>query len=351
MNKQNEQLLTRLFNLNLIQELPPSTGRSEPPWYLKALLAFTGWLAALFLLLSVVLGIGLEVILSNTVIILLIGMAFMGGALIMFFTITGDFFEHLALVLSLAGQVLTIFALVDIFEISPWSATVLLEIALIIIMPDFIHCVLSTLFAAIAMIFLLQYIFLCSIILFMAAWVWLNEFKFPKISKKMRAAGYGLILALISLKFFISIPQLLELLSYADNIIYSVSLYWSAEFITLAAALYVVLKLLKRHCIPFHGRGGILAIAVTLLLCAVSLKALGISYGIVIILLGFSASNRVLLGMGIISLLIYMSYYYYLLDTTLLVKAQILFITGIILLTGRWIMGCILSGREEIIDV
>jgi uncharacterized membrane protein len=64
----------------------------------------------------------------------------------------------------------------------------------------------------------------------------------------------------------------------------------------------------------------------------------------VIMLLGFSASNRILLGLGIIALLFFVSSYYYLLDSTLLVKATTLLSVGVILLGTRWGLSKLLPG-------
>ena len=72
------------------------------------------------------------------------------------------------------------------------------------------------------------------------------------------------------------------------------------------------------------------------MLCLVSLEARGITVGLMILLLGFANSNRVLMGLGIIGLLFYISTYYYLLDTTLLNKSLSLLVIGAVLLAWRW---------------
>jgi uncharacterized membrane protein len=67
----------------------------------------------------------------------------------------------------------------------------------------------------------------------------------------------------------------------------------------------------------------------------------------VIICFGFFCANRVLLGLGIVSLLFYISSYYYLLDTTLLDKSQSLLVVGLILLFVRWLMHTIIPVQNE----
>ncbi len=102
--------------------------------------------------------------------------------------------------------------------------------------------------------------------------------------------------------------------------------------------IYVVWRLLQRlnHRLPEPL--AITALVCTVILSAVSIEAPGITAGMMILLLGFAGSNRVLMGLGIVSLLFYISSYYYLLDATLLDKARTLLVTGVVLLLVRWVM-------------
>jgi uncharacterized membrane protein len=65
-----------------------------------------------------------------------------------------------------------------------------------------------------------------------------------------------------------------------------------------------------------------------------------------IVLLGFANANRVLAGLGIASLLVYVSSYYYLLDVTLLAKSAVLAATGAALLGARWIVLNVVMPKE-----
>jgi uncharacterized membrane protein len=57
-----------------------------------------------------------------------------------------------------------------------------------------------------------------------------------------------------------------------------------------------------------------------------------------IVVLGYANGNRVLAGLGIAGLLLYVSAYYYLLELTLLHKSAVLAATGLVLLTARWVV-------------
>ena len=78
------------------------------------------------------------------------------------------------------------------------------------------------------------------------------------------------------------------------------------------------------------------------------MQAQGLMTGVMIVLLGFAASNRVLLGLGIIALLFFISSYYYLLQNTLLDKSITLLILGVILIIGRSIMTKLLPEEKNI---
>lgn len=105
-----------------------------------------------------------------------------------------------------------------------------------------------------------------------------------------------------------------------------------------AVALYLVWQLLQRHGLGISRRVSFAALLGAFLVCAVSVEVQGITVGMAILMLGFAGANRVLSGLGMVSLLGCISAYYYLLDTTLLVKAQTLLIVGVVLLVLRWLM-------------
>lgn len=65
MDKSIDPLWTQLTEHNLVSGEEPSSKELSSPWYIKLLLAFSGWLAALFLLLFI--SAGLTVIFKSTI--------------------------------------------------------------------------------------------------------------------------------------------------------------------------------------------------------------------------------------------------------------------------------------------
>jgi uncharacterized membrane protein len=119
------------------------------------------------------------------------------------------------------------------------------------------------------------------------------------------------------------------------------------ELLIGVVALYVVRQLLRRYAQGVSTRTAVTALLATLLLCAVSMEVRGISVGMLIMLLGFAGSNRILLGLGIVSLLFYISSYYYLLEASLQAKSLSLLLIGLTLLVIRLLIPALLPAPRE----
>ncbi len=341
MNQPSQPIWEMLQQAGLVQGDAPPTESLESPWYVKALLAFSGWFASLFLL--GFLGAGFGAILRGGIASAITGSLLIAGAYAILRIPKNEFFEHLALAVSLAGQALIAYSLLDsLSDKGAWFIFALAQVALAIVMPNFVHRFFSSYIAAFSfsMFFYtigVPYIF-SSILMFIAAWLWLNEFRFPKYVRIFHAIGYGTILGLIQIKggaLFGLNPTEWQM-GKANTELWVQP--WMDEVLAGAVMIYVVWQLLQRlgHRLPEPLV--IITMVCTIILSAVSIEAPGITVGMMILLLGFAGSNRVLMGLGIVSLLFFISSYYYLLDATLFAKAQTLLVTGLVLLLIRWVM-------------
>ncbi|MCP4342869.1 MAG: DUF4401 domain-containing protein, partial [Desulfobulbaceae bacterium] len=241
------------------------------------------------------------------------------GAFFVLRTPQNEFVEHLALALSLAGQALAVYAIFQFSTVSENTALLLvtlLQVMLALAMHNYIHRVFSSFFAAFSfsmfMIGVGWAFAVSAVLLLLVSWCFLNEFSYPQQMRKIRAIGYGLALALIIFKgtavygnsplryiFHINEPQLF--------------LPWAGELLTEAVTLYVVVRILLRNGLSLAGHLPLAVLAGTFFIGLVSLKVQGITVGMVIMIIGFAGSNRLLFGAGIMSLLFYISSYYYLL--------------------------------------
>lgn len=348
MRRHTEQLWMSLLRAGVVQGAAPQAGKPESPWYVKILLAVSAWVASLFLLGFLAMAC-MAIIDDDTV-------AFFTGAIMILIAFAilrssrNEFVEHLALAASLAGQALIIYSIFDDFEGRHWHWVVLLQAVLIVIMPNFIHRVFSACVAGLAFFMALLFsgwsfaadgALMCG-----AAWCWLNEFCYPKQIRQIQAVGYGLVLALILLKSVeLSGYKVLGWIGYYRPETWGQP--WMGELLTGAAVLYVVWDILQRYRQPILKPLALMALLATAVVCGLSLEVHGLTVGMMLIVLGFAGTNRLLLGLGIVSLLLCISSYYYLLDLTLLVKSSSLCVTGLSLLVLRWFMLRVLPAKKE----
>lgn len=353
MNQQTDPLWAALLKNKIVTGEPPQKTEAESPWFVKLLMAFSGWLAALFLLFFI--GLGFKFIWKNEVAALMIGASMITGAWFILRVPKNEFLEHMGLAISLAGQFLVLYA---IFETAngntymAWFLIGLFQLALALLMPGFIHRVFSSFGGALSFYLCIGLLnwpdIISGILMLSATFCWVNEFKWPGQIRRIRAIGYGLVLALILIKctnLFGSRVIGIRFPVPAPGL-------WGIPLIetilTGAAGFYLVYHLLNRYNKQISEPVSLITLSGVILFSILSIKVEGLPAGLIIILLGFYGSNRVLLGLGIASLLFYISSYYYLLTTTLLDKSLSLFIVGLCLLITQQAMRRILPTETEV---
>ncbi|GLQ30846.1 DUF4401 domain-containing protein [Litoribrevibacter albus] len=357
---QRRQLWERLSSQGLTQgelnELPLQSN----PWFVKTLMAFSGWLAALFLMGFI--SIALEFIIENMMISFFTGAGLIALSFSMLAKVERErlqhrvskqeFLEHLALAISLAGQILigiAIFDFVDDVSDSDVPAIIafgVLQAILSVIMPNYLHRLLSA-FTAVFFWYFACVVrnsglngvetLLVPAVLLGVCWVWLNEFRLTQRFPFIQPIAYGATLALVYIKGSLMFSQhsLVWYMRDTEELVVDV---WVGELATTLVLLYAVTRLLQSQAIELSSPKSMAAIVGCLLAGAISFESYGISLGVLIILLGFHNSNRLLMAVGVVSMLFYISSYYYFLDVTLLVKSFTLLGIGAVLLSGRWMM-------------
>ena len=310
------------------------------PWYVKVLLGFSGWLAALFLFGFFAMWV--QDLLDSAPGTFALGSVMVGAAYGLLKAQRNDFLDHLGLACSMAGQVLvaaSIFIAIDDVDGVALLLLMVLQIVLLFIMPNYIHKVLSGLFAAVAMTLALaaweEPYAAAPILMIVAACAWLFEYRSVRWMQTLQAAGTGVVVTLVGLKGTLMLSGASGLwFRQRDMDIWLPA--WASEILLGLVALTVAWWLLVQMAASLRVR--LVVMAAMLLLCGVSLQASGIIIGVTILLMGFYGANMVLLGLGAASLVFYISTYYYLLETTLLQKSATLFALGLVLLLARWVL-------------
>jgi len=348
MSAEHQRLWSSLQQQGLVKGEPPALGSVVSPWYISVFMGFFGWLAALFLFLAIALlfffDLGLDRFFENTLLLWATGLLLIGVAFWLLHSAASEFVRHMALAFSLAGQG---FAAWGAFEgIDATGATLLIigfQMLLAVFMPDFIHRVFSTCVAALGLLMFVECPLLNMVaggtVLAFTGWVWLHEFQYPRRAPALRAWGYGGVLALVvsgaELVFGLNWSAwngVLDTTFDTMPVIYD----WLALLLEGLAAIYIVYCVCQR--LKSSVRVQILALCGVAALVLVSADAPGLLVCMMVIVLGQAGSNNLLKGIGIAGLLFYASAFYYQLHVTLMVKAQILLATGLLLLAARWLM-------------
>jgi len=317
---------------------------AHSPWYVRVMLGIAGWLAAAFLLGFV--GVGFAFVMKSQTASVAVGFMLIAAAYAVFrMAPRNDFSAMFGLAVSFAGQALVAFGIMGLLErhltdAAPYTLLALIEAALAVVMPNFIHRVVSAYGAALAFVYACEvsgfHALAAGILAASVALVWLQEARFGKFVAAALPIGYGLTLGLIQVEGMASWRHSLALLLHEKSLLGASP--WIGEALVAIALLASAWVLMRRaEWKPGEPRT-LLGLAAAALIGLASFKAPGIGAGLMIVLVGFANGNRVLAGLGIASLLFYISSYYYLLDTTLLAKSGVLLATGAVLLGVRWVI-------------
>ena len=325
-------------------ELPQAATNPQSPWPVRLMLGVAGWIGALFLL-----GFALVAftILGNSA-----GAAIPAGAIccfaayLIFRTLPrNEFIAQFGFALSIAGQSLIVIGLFNLNGSSRGAATATflvmaaIEAALAVFVPNYVHRAFTAL-AANVFLFLASLLFGGPVLPALVAAagvvvVWLHTAPDAKRASFWEPIGYGFAIALLHFDGAMLFGDDLLRLLWSRSVPLPPYLIWAAQAVTSALFFYVAWQLRERAGVKLNSPGGIVVTAGAIVVTLCGLGAPGISAAILVLVLGFANSNRVLMGLGLIAFGFYLSHFYYQLDTTLLVKSMILAATGVVIL-GLW---------------
>jgi hypothetical protein len=320
-------------------ELPAQQTVSSP-WFVRVMLGIAGWIGALFLLGAF--GAIFAFLWKSALLSLLFGAGICVAAYMLFRAAGGnDFGTQFGLAVSIAGQVLVIYGLSELLQAD--SLPVFLSIAafqaaLAYLIPNALHRLLTSGGAVLALTLALTKLGIPGLAGACAAaalaWVWLAPQRWAVQGSLWRPIGYGIALALVQVDIF-------HLFGFRPFRLHDSALLlqlspWIATLLMTAVLAWASRQLLQRQDIAPHSGIGMAAIGAAVLAGLISVAAPGVDIALLVLVLGFAAGNRILMGLGVLSLLGFISHYYYQLQQTLLIKSLVLAATGIVLLAIRW---------------
>lgn len=345
-NVTRAMLWERLAGASLVDGDLPEAGEASSPWFVRVMLGFAGWLGAGFLLSFV--GAAFAFVFRSASSMLFLGACACAAAVAIFRVAPkNDFLAQFGLAVSFAGQALILIGLADVFRsFNPTQFALcfmLLQAVLFVLVPNYLHRVLSALGAALAALWLIidAGLFAFAPAAMTAAFLaaWLVEFDFEKHGPLLRSGGYGLAIAAVLTSVLHGGLWLGWMVSRGHGQpVGGEAVQWLGHGASVLVLIGAVVALLRREGLELGSGQGRVGLCAALILGLASFKAPGVAPATAILVVGYANGNRVLAGLGIVALLGYLSHYYYSMQTTLLFKSGLLAATGLALLGARLVL-------------
>ncbi len=363
-NSDPNQMLEQLQQLGLIDSntiknnvfsnsSDSDSTQDNTPWFLHVFFGFSGVLSSIFLVGFLTLILYQADLFESSGLQLLFGIILSAVAFALFKNKkyrNNTFLNSLAFALSGAGQLYLMFALFGSEITQPLSIWLflLIQVIMTIIMPNFIYRLLSSMAVLGDMVYLLSYYQVPELSLGLLALVTilanLQRYELlQSIPLKWRTAGFNITkaIAYASAIMLLIFSVYIVAGEYSSNEFVSNDFnynYILAQGLLVIASLYAVYLILKRYRIQLLSQSSIVIISAIAVLGIISVYVSGLLATSLIIVIAIANSQRVLLGLGVLSLISYIFWYYYQLDTSLLVKSGSMLIIGIVMLLIRWLL-------------
>lgn len=365
-HKIHQQTLARLQQLGLIDanittaNIVDQADYDDTPWFLQLLLGFSGFVASFFFIgfLSLILKeIG---VLDNFITSFIIGLLLSGVGFALFKNKRmrrSTFLISLAFAISVAGQAYIVYALFisDISHpLNVWLF-LLVQIVMTIIMPNFIYRLLSAAVALGCIVYLLGYYQASEASLALLALITIvaNLQRYPllqSVPAKWRLGAFELSKAITYASAFMLLIFSIYVVAgeYTNSFIYGYESYEGyqefrydyilAQVLLVLASLYAIYLILQRYNIKLLAPSSLIIACAIIVLGIISVYVSGLLAASLVIIIAMANSQRILLALGVLALVSYIFWYYYQLDTSLLIKSASMLIIGIIMLLMRWLL-------------
>lgn len=341
MSQATQQLWQRLERSGLVEGPEPPASSPLSPWYVRLMLGLAGWVGALFLL--GFFAVGLSFVIESTAGSLIAGVLITGVAVGLFKSFdNNDFVGQFAFAFSLAGQALLFIGLaqwLDNHTAQVAAAGLLIGAALFWLVEPFLHRFWSALVIVTSAAFLLGSVGLAPLLVafgtagFTA--VWLNDGRLSSHCTVTPALAYALTTGTLIATFSHKVFGLSWWLNWQPAIFEPATMAWISAAI-IATTVWAAGRHLMKRDLPVKALShDLVLLAVALASGLVSVRADGIVVTTLLIVLAHAIGHWPLLGLALLSLLAYLSSYYYLLELTLLTKSLLLIGTGLALLAAR----------------
>ena len=361
MNHEQHSSLLRLQQQGLLKQsdshddlLNETESTAHSPWFINVLFGFSGFFASLFFIGFLTLILDSTGLLDSTLGLMIIGALLSISGWFLFYNARlrhSPFWNSLAFAITLAGQGYIAFGLLAHEIERPLNVIILmlLQLFMTIAVPNFMYRLFSATLALTCLLYLFIDYHLSEVSLGVIALITvvthLQRYSLASlvpshwrmnaldiINAMAYASAYVLLLVSV---YFIAAEYGNSFDSYADAVIYN---YYLAQGLLTLASLYAAALILRRYRVKLLSAVGVIIVGSTLVMGVMSIYVSGLLATSLIIVIAMANSQRILLGAGIFALVCYVFWYYYQLDTSLLLKSASMLIIGISLLLLRWIL-------------
>ena len=331
--------------------------QDDTPWFLHVFFGFSGILSSIFLVGFLTLILYQANLFESSGLQLLFGIVLSAAAFALFKNKKSrhnTFWNSMAFALSGAGQLYLMFALFGSefgskieTPLDTWLF-LLIQVIMTIIMSNSIYRLLSSMAALGGMVYLLSFYQVPELSLGLLALITivahLQRYELLQyLPIKWRTAGFDIskAIAYASAIMLLLFSVYIVAGEYSSNDFVSNTFiynYYLAQGLLTLASLYAAYLILKRYSVNLLSKSGGLIICTIVVLGVISVYVSGLLATSLIIVIAMANSQRVLLGLGIFALVSYIFWYYYQLDTSLLVKSGSMLIIAIVMLLTRWLL-------------
>ena len=337
-------------------KLPHAPETQDTPWYIAVMQAFAAWIAALFLL-------GFMASLLNVVfdqneedIALVVGIVYLGIGLGFYLLAKPQIFvQQFAFAVCLSGLLGIAWGLYNIFGYDFSMAWYLCMASILLLLWGLINHSLaqfvfaffaSACFVGIAAQINLFYLCPSVLVLIVSSLLFnLNRLGRHYQRARMLLYGFALMLLDVQLTHAFSMDYLFdELFNPLQQMLWFSVLQLLIIFVI---GSFLLINIYRERPQSLYSLSALSCFIGLVLVSGLSLPMQGLSTAILLILLGHYSNEFWLKSMGIIAALLFVSGYYYSLETTLLLKSAYMMGLGALLLVARVLMWRLFPANEN----
>lgn len=312
------------------------------PWYIRTMVGFGAWLASLLLIGFVA---GFTIALEGGFAI--VGLGFVVAAIFVRRNNENDFLVQASLAVSLAGQALISWGIVDALGNDKFETFLMISIVLgsvmFVVFPDRIHRVLMVLYIATSATALLYVWKLNDVVavvgpIFTIAIILLHDRQSALIARGygpyLRPLMNGLMLSAFGV-LLLSAVYILPELGSIDPPIYPRP--WISTVLFGGMLLYLGGRIGESFAASISSGGRPVIALLMIIVIGASAFAPGLLLALIVVTLGAASGHKTYMGAGIAFFAVFLATYFYGIEMTLKTKSMTLFGTGLAVLFVRWL--------------